>query len=70
MEAVARLLRRDEAPLLNQARIKFLGLNLAFSCEKAKRELGYRPRVDFEKGMAATIDWLRGERLLPPATAR
>jgi 2-alkyl-3-oxoalkanoate reductase len=36
-----------------------LGLNLDFSIEKAKRELGYRPRVPFEEGMRLTTDWYK-----------
>lgn len=46
-------------PLLNMARLKFMGLNLDYSIEKAKRELGYRPKVPFEQGMADTVEWLR-----------
>ena len=35
------------------------GLNLDFSIEKAKGELGYRPRVPFEEGMRLTTDWYK-----------
>jgi nucleoside-diphosphate-sugar epimerase len=45
--------------LLTQARLKFLGLNLDFSIEKAKRELGYQPRITFDQGMEKTIAWVR-----------
>lgn len=55
---------KNKAPLLNGARIKFLGLNLDFSIEKAKRELGYEPKVDFETGMQAAIGWCRDAGLL------
>ena len=48
-----------ESPQLTQARLKFLGLNLDFSIEKAKRELGYRPGVPFEEGMRLTTDWYK-----------
>ena len=64
MEGVARLKRSKEAPLVNKARVKFLGLNLDFSCAKAKRELGYRPPTPFEQGMKAAIDWFRAERMI------
>lgn len=46
-------------PVLNNARLKFMGLNLDYSIEKAKRELGYAPSTDFPTGMKKTIDWLR-----------
>ena len=68
MEGMARMTGKNEAPLINQARIKFLGLNLGFSCEKAKRELGYQPRWSFDEGMKATIEWFRSQRLISPVS--
>ena len=64
MESTWRLLDKEDAPLLNNARIKFLGLNLDFSIEKAKRELGYEPKVDYDTGMMAAIGWCRDAGLL------
>lgn len=60
-EKIYRWLGKKEAPLLSNARFKFLGLNLDFSIEKARRELGYKPRVTFKEGMQQTIDWFRKE---------
>src|SRR5262249_4508830 len=54
MELFARLTGSKKAPLLTRARMKFLTQNLDYSIEKAKRLLGYRPRVDFHEGMIAT----------------
>jgi nucleoside-diphosphate-sugar epimerase len=59
MEQRARRRGAPEAPRLTQARLKFLGLNLDYSIEKAKRELGYRPRATFEQGMQQTMAWYR-----------
>jgi nucleoside-diphosphate-sugar epimerase len=59
MEKWARMKGATKAPKLTQARLKFLGLNLDFSIEKAKRELGYRPRVGFERGMQETMAWYK-----------
>ena len=64
MESTWRLLGKQTAPLLNSARIKFLGLNLDFSIEKAKRQLGYEPKVDFETGMQLAVGWCREAGLL------
>ncbi|MCA9071335.1 MAG: NAD-dependent epimerase/dehydratase family protein [Planctomycetaceae bacterium] len=61
MEGTWKLLGKKEAPLLSNARIKFLGLNLDYSIEKAKRELRYAPHVDFQEGMKQTIDWFRDQ---------
>jgi nucleoside-diphosphate-sugar epimerase len=55
LESVWKLIGKTEAPLLSQARIKFLGLNLDYSIEKAKRELGYAPSTDFQQAIAATL---------------
>jgi nucleoside-diphosphate-sugar epimerase len=46
-------------PILPPARYKFLLLNLDFSIEKAKRELGYRPRVGFDDAMRETMAWYK-----------
>jgi nucleoside-diphosphate-sugar epimerase len=56
-----RALGKDEAPLLSNARFNFLGRNLDFSIEKARRDLGYEPRVKFREAMQETIDWFRRE---------
>ncbi len=58
-EGMARRRGAREAPQLTQGRLKFLGLNLDFSIEKAKRDLGYRPHVSFEEGMRLTTDWYK-----------
>jgi nucleoside-diphosphate-sugar epimerase len=58
-EKLAKLRRAKEAPLFNFTRLKFLGYNLDFSIEKATRELGYRPRVNFEEAMGETMDWYK-----------
>ncbi len=59
MERRARKLNAPEPPRLTQARLKFLGLNLDFSIERAKRDLGYQPRVPFEQAMAQTMAWYK-----------
>jgi nucleoside-diphosphate-sugar epimerase len=46
-------------PILNSARLKFMGLNLDYSIAKARTELGYNPSTSFADGMRSTIDWLR-----------
>jgi len=55
IEALARLKRANEAPMLTQARIKFLTLNLDFSIAKAKQLLGFQPRVDFQDGIREAL---------------
>ncbi len=64
MEGSWKLLGKTEAPLLSNARIKFLGLNLDYSIAKARCELGYAPAVDFREGMQQTMDWFREQGAL------
>lgn len=55
MEFTWKLLGKKEAPLLNSARIKFLGLNLDYSIDKAVRLLGYNPSADFRDAMKMSV---------------
>jgi nucleoside-diphosphate-sugar epimerase len=42
-------------PLVNKARYKFLGLNLDYSIEKARKVLGYCPPFTTEQGLVASM---------------
>jgi nucleoside-diphosphate-sugar epimerase len=55
MERRARRSGASEAPRLTQARLKLFGLNLEYSIDKAKRELGYSPRTPFDQAIQETI---------------
>src|SRR5260370_41615105 len=59
MEGAARRRNDPQPPRLTQGRLKFLGMNLDFSIEKAKRELGYQPRYTFDQGIGETIAWYK-----------
>jgi nucleoside-diphosphate-sugar epimerase len=58
-ERIAKSKNATAAPNFNFTRLKFMGLNLDFSIEKAKRELGYSPRVNFDDAMNETMAWYR-----------
>jgi nucleoside-diphosphate-sugar epimerase len=60
-ESVARLRGATEAPRFNLTTIKFLALNLDFSIDMARRELGYRPRHTFDDAMSETMAWYKKE---------
>ncbi len=49
----------QQAPKITRANIKFLGLNLDFSIEKAKRVLGYNPTQSFDDAMTETLNWYK-----------
>jgi nucleoside-diphosphate-sugar epimerase len=59
LERRARRKGATKAPRLTQARLKFLGLNLDFSIEKARSELGYNPKYTFDEGIRDTMAWYR-----------
>ncbi|MFN0198289.1 MAG: NAD-dependent epimerase/dehydratase family protein [Planctomycetaceae bacterium] len=65
METFARLTGKKEGPLLSQAKIKFLALNLDFSIERARRELKYNPPFDFRDAIVPTMNWFRDSGLVP-----
>src|SRR5262249_45368365 len=58
-EKFARLRGAKQAPYFNFTRFKFMAMNLDFSIDKARGELGYNPRVSFKDGMAETMNWYR-----------
>ncbi|MDP8237129.1 MAG: NAD-dependent epimerase/dehydratase family protein [Candidatus Erginobacter occultus] len=51
-------------PPLHRRRLDFFTVNRAFSIEKARRELGYRPQVDILQGCRLTARWYRENGLL------
>ena len=59
MERDARKKNSPKPPRLTQGRLKLFGLNLDFSIEKAKRELGYRPHWSFDEGMRETVAYYK-----------
>lgn len=61
MEKTWKLLGKKTAPLVNSARIKFLGRNLDFDIEKANLQLGYEPKTDFRDAMTQTAALAAGK---------
>jgi nucleoside-diphosphate-sugar epimerase len=55
IERIAKLRGRTTPPLLNKARFKFIGLNLDFSIDKARRVLGYNPPYTTAEGLASAL---------------
>jgi nucleoside-diphosphate-sugar epimerase len=69
VEATAKLLGAKNPPLINKARYKFLGLNLDYSIEKARRVLGYQPPFTFEEGIERAMAEHRPSGAPQPAGA-
>jgi dihydroflavonol-4-reductase len=51
-------------PPLHKRRVEFFIKNRAFSCEKAKRELGYSPEISLAEGFRRTAYWYFEQGLL------
>lgn len=52
-------------PPIYRRRVAFFTKSRAFSIAKARRELGYEPKVGLREGIIATAEWYRAEGLIP-----
>jgi len=52
-------------PPIYRRRVDFFTKSRAFRIDRAKRLLGYTPRIDLETGIRETAEWYRQEGLLP-----
>ncbi|MEM1069933.1 MAG: NAD-dependent epimerase/dehydratase family protein [Planctomycetota bacterium] len=66
LEGGAKLVGAKKPPLVTKARFKFMAVNLDFSIDKAKRVLGWQPRVDFTEGIREALDWARDAGMIKP----
>lgn len=58
-EAAAKLFRLKPPPILNRFRLKFMTAHLTFDISKARRELGYEPRIPFDRALKETVAWFK-----------
>lgn len=63
-EGYYRLLGRTQRPPMTRMMVEHMGTDQELCIDKAKDQLGYRPRVSFEEGLRHTGDWLRRAGLL------
>jgi nucleoside-diphosphate-sugar epimerase len=54
-------------PPLSRSKLSFFLHSKPLSIEKARRELGYSPEVDFRHGIERSVAWYRSQGWLPPA---
>jgi nucleoside-diphosphate-sugar epimerase len=59
MEAPHRYLKIPGRPLLTRHAVYLLARDQEFPIERARRELGLSPAVNFDEGMARTVAWLQ-----------
>lgn len=58
------LIPANQSPWLTRDKVTNVCSHRDFSIQKAARELGYQPRVDFAAGLAFTIDWMKARGIL------
>jgi nucleoside-diphosphate-sugar epimerase len=59
MEKTYGALRIKSRPLLTRMVVELFSTHQGFPIDKARRELGYEPQVDFDEGLRRVQDWLR-----------
>ena len=59
-EAAGRLVRAKKPPPITDYRTALVAKDFHFSCDKAKKVLGYQPNVALEEGLGRTVEWYRG----------
>ena len=62
VEDVARLTRRRAAPPVTRYRVRAVMRDHHYATAKAKRRLGWRPRIATREGVADTVAWYRAMR--------
>lgn len=67
VEAVSR--RLGLKPPVFRRRLSWFKTNRAFRIDRARRELGYAPRVGLQEGLRRTAAWYRAQGYLVPAMA-
>lgn len=63
-ESYYHMVGRTQRPPMTRMMVELMGTDQDFPIDKARKEIGYRPRVSFEEGMRHTGDWLRQEGFL------
>ena len=48
-------------PLLTRHAVYLLGVDQEFPIEKAKRLLGFVPKVDLDEGIQRSVEWLKSQ---------
>jgi nucleoside-diphosphate-sugar epimerase len=64
MEKVYSGLKIKSRPLLTRLTAELFGTDQGFLIDKARQDLGYEPKVSFDKGMSITELWLRESGLV------
>ena len=61
MEGWARLKRQKELPYLTRSGVRFLNQGMHIDGSKARKELGWQPKVSIEEGTRLYVQWRRSQ---------
>lgn len=65
IEALYRLRMSKKPPFITRYAAWLLGRRTLYSTEKARRELGWQPRVEYSEGIRNTVEWFRSQQSFP-----
>jgi nucleoside-diphosphate-sugar epimerase len=57
LELIGHTLQLSSPPMVTRYAVWLAGRRCFFSCEKARRELNWQPRIGYEKGIAEAVEW-------------
>lgn len=62
MENVYKILNAKNPPLLTTYRVSNGGMDYTFSIEKARKQLGFNPVVEFDEAVERTVQWYQNRK--------
>ena len=62
MEMWGRLIRSEDAPFLTRSDIKFVRDGMYIDSSKARKELGWQPKISIEEGCRQYVEWRKAEK--------
>ena len=57
LELFGHAVRRKRPPLVTRYAVWLMGRRCFFSCQKARRELGWKAKVSYEEGIQCAVAW-------------
>ena len=57
MEIIGHALNRKTPPLVTRYSVWLMGRRCFFSCEKARKQLGWKPTVGYDEGIERSVKW-------------
>ncbi len=51
-------------PIITRSKIDIMTIDRCYNISKAKAELGYRPKYDYDDGIRLTVNWMQNDHML------